>query len=55
MQYSMLPVQRVAIGDLWKLLTEDRAEKATFGNGHVNGVLRKGMPPIRRGGNWWSR
>jgi hypothetical protein len=43
MQYSMLPVQRVAIGDLWKLLTADRAEKSKMdaaANGHVvNGML----------------
>jgi phosphatidylinositol glycan class Q protein len=48
LQYSMLPVQRVSIGQLWKLLTEDRKpEGVVVGNGHVaaasmNGKRRKG-------------
>lgn len=44
LQYSMLPVQRVGIGELWQLLKEDCSGEKAFGNGHVNGqVLRKGL------------
>ncbi|SMR60503.1 unnamed protein product [Zymoseptoria tritici ST99CH_1E4] len=49
LQYSMLPSQRVSIGQLWKLLTEERKPEGgvVVGNGHLvapttlNGRRRK--------------
>ena len=61
MQYSMLPVQRVGIAELWTLLTVERREEGV-GNGFVNGGLggKRGAGigsgvGGRKGGMWWSR
>lgn len=60
LQYSMLPVQRVSIGELWKLLNNEVA--AENGKpGHVNGFVHAPLPLRRAGakvkkeGYWWSR
>ena len=51
LQYSMLPVQRVSIGDLWRLLTDDGRKMGKKGseflgmgaaNGHVGGKKMAG-------------
>lgn len=62
MQYSMLPVERVAIGDLWKLLTAERAEKDradVMVNGHAGNGLLGGPKKVVNGKKgppfWWSR
>ncbi|KAK5172896.1 pig-Q [Saxophila tyrrhenica] len=62
LQYSMLPKQRVSVGELWRLLTEDRREKQME---VANGFVVNGFPAgagARRGagrkggvGYWWSR
>lgn len=61
LQYSMLPAQRVGIGDLWKLLTEENAAAENGKSDHVNGIVnppslgRKAGAKARREGYWWSR
>ena len=63
LQYSMLPVQRVGIGELWKLLTEESSAATENGKaGHVNGVLnipsvgkKTGAKAKKEEGYWWSR
>lgn len=59
----MLPVQRVTVGELWQLLTEERkAEVLTTTNGHAlppNGhVVKKGGKTRKENGvagYWWSK
>ncbi|KAK4611871.1 N-acetylglucosaminyl-phosphatidylinositol biosynthetic protein gpi1 [Fulvia fulva] len=60
LQYSMLPIQRIGIGELWKLLTEERKPNGVvYTNGHI-------MPPVGNrkpggktkgttNGHWWSK
>lgn len=61
LQYSMLPVQRVSVGDLWKLLKGESApiENGKPGNlaGSANSapVPRKGGTKAKKEGYWWSR
>ncbi|KAK4497483.1 hypothetical protein PRZ48_011934 [Zasmidium cellare] len=60
LQYSMLPVQRVTIGELWQLLTGERkSEGFAHTNGHVGPlpVGKKGGSGKLKGANgyWWSR
>lgn len=67
LQYSMLPVQRVGIGELWRLLTAGRKEKKNELSGLANGQVPNGTPNSvgKRGGQphgkskagayWWSR
>ncbi|TKA82123.1 hypothetical protein B0A55_01810 [Friedmanniomyces simplex] len=61
LQYSMLPVQRLTIGELWELLrTPERGDGAgagaAYGNGHVGGHGGKARQGQGRGagGYWWS-
>ena len=64
LQYSMLPVQRVGIGELWRLLTGNNAgaENGKVNGVHVNGVPHaptpgtgKKGPGKKREAYWWSR
>lgn len=54
LQYSMLPVQRVSIGELWQLLTDVRLKEGVTGyaNGHVKGKQGKANGGQ---GYWWSK
>lgn len=63
LQYSMLPVKRITIGDLWKLLTEEqKPQDFSHTNGHIqpNGVIGGGKKGAKtKGANangyWWSK
>lgn len=67
LQYSMLPVKRVSIGQLWTLLTEGREAKDALANGHVGLGINGHATPGRKGhankssrdkaghGYWWSK
>lgn len=66
LQYSMLPVQRVSIAEMWRLLTSGKDGVETnghvptpaAGNGHVKGRYGRGGKDRERGvdqGYWWSR
>ncbi|KAK3700209.1 pig-Q [Vermiconidia calcicola] len=67
LQYSMLPVQRVGISELWRLLTAGQKEKKSEINGLANGHLPNGMPNLvgkrsgqphgksKPGAYWWSK
>ncbi|EME78005.1 uncharacterized protein MYCFIDRAFT_145266 [Pseudocercospora fijiensis CIRAD86] len=63
LQYSMLPVKRISITNLWKLLTEEpKPQEFGFTNGHTipNGVIGAGKKSARtKGANanryWWSK
>ena len=63
LQYSMLPAQRVNVGELWRLLSEDGqvGEKTANANGHVGpgaGGHSKKAHGRSRGPQappWWSR
>jgi phosphatidylinositol glycan class Q protein len=57
----MLPVKRITVGELWKLLTEDQTtEDVAPANGHVflHGQLsgKKGHNKTKgMNGYWWSK
>ncbi|KAK5126251.1 hypothetical protein LTR85_010486 [Meristemomyces frigidus] len=64
LQYSMLPVQRVSISELWQLLTSSGKQKdsaAVHGNGHAGGPVygKSGKhgraAKTAQQGYWWSR
>ena len=58
LQYSMLPVQRVGVGELWRLLNEGRdGENIATANGHdvsAHGRAKHGRSKPGQG-YWWSR
>ncbi|KAF2169591.1 hypothetical protein M409DRAFT_64678 [Zasmidium cellare ATCC 36951] len=63
LQYSMLPVQRATIGELWQLLTRERKSEGVGAFAHTNGHVAS-LPPGKKGGSgklkgangyWWSR
>lgn len=65
LQYSMLPVQRATISELWQLLTGERKTEGVGGSAYTNGYGHVGnLPAGKKSGNgklkgangyWWSR
>lgn len=63
LQYSMLPVQRVSIGELWELLTKERTRKdgtalytnGANGNPNIFGHGKGGKYGKATKPPWWSR
>ncbi|PIA97271.1 N-acetylglucosaminyl-phosphatidylinositol biosynthetic protein gpi1 [Cercospora beticola] len=61
LQYSMLPVKRITIGELWQLLTEQRPVEhgqvngQPITNGHIGGGKKMNGRLKAANGYWWSK
>ncbi|KAI5361424.1 Putative N-acetylglucosaminyl transferase component [Septoria linicola] len=62
LQYSMLPVKRITVGELWQLLTADKkpqeyghANGHPITNGHIAGGKKLNAKTKGANGYWWSK
>ena len=51
LQYSMLPAQRVSIGELWRRMTSEQGSKSLEGNGTYVGLNGYSTGSVRKGPN----